>query len=119
MNKKIKNNNDLFDFDENENEKYREHLKLESSQKIIIPDNISVERREELNLLNEDPYSHFLKYVLPFMTEEEKAKREKGDLFDSGAFDDDDDDDDDDENELVNSFDLDVLDRLIDFEEEE
>ena len=66
--------------------KYQEHLKLESEQRIYIPDGISVEKREELNLLNDDPYGHFLKYVQPFLTPEDIEDVEEN-LFDLGAFD--------------------------------
>lgn len=45
-----------------------------------------VEKREELNLLNDDPYGHFLKYVLPFLKPEDIEDVEE-DLFDLGAFD--------------------------------
>ncbi len=62
--------------------KYREDLKLESKQKIFIPDDISDEKREELNMLNDDPYGHFLKYVIPFMTKEEKEEAQKITIFD-------------------------------------
>ena len=71
--------------DKEEEVKYREHLRLETEQRIYIPDDVSDEKKEELNLLNDDPYGHFLKYVEPFLTPEDIEEKE--DLFDLGAFD--------------------------------